>query len=44
MFLLWLFNTPQSLLWGFLTAPLWKRGARGDFKINKVYLKIPRCL
>jgi hypothetical protein len=32
--LLLLFNTPQSLLWGFL-PPLWKRGARGDFKLIK---------
>jgi hypothetical protein len=33
--LLLLFNTPQSLLWGFLLPPLWKRGARGDFKLIK---------
>jgi hypothetical protein len=32
--LLLFFNTPQSLLWGFL-PPLWKRGARGDFKLIK---------
>jgi hypothetical protein len=32
--LLLLFNTSQSLLWGFL-PPLWKRGARGDFKLIK---------
>jgi hypothetical protein len=29
---------------GRIDSPLWKRGARGDFKIKKVYLKIPRCL
>ena len=33
--LLLLFNTPQSPLWGFLLPPLWKRGARGDFKLIK---------
>jgi len=26
------------------STPLWKRGARWDLKLKKVYLKIPRCL
>ena len=38
--LLLLFNTPQSLLWGFLLPPLWKRGARGDFKLIKFTIKL----
>jgi hypothetical protein len=37
------FNTPQSLLWGFLEPPLVK-GVWGILKIINLYLKIPRCL
>jgi hypothetical protein len=42
--LLIIFQYPTVSAVGFPPTPLWKRGARGDFKIKKVYLKIPRCL
>jgi hypothetical protein len=36
LILLLLFNTPQSLLWGFLLPPtLEKGGEEGDFKLIK---------
>jgi hypothetical protein len=42
--LLIIFQYPTVSAVGFPPTTLWKRGARGDFKIKKVYLKIPRCL